>query len=330
MNANSSNLGIINNNELLTNQMNELGINDKYSYSGSFYAHFTDGYGFRALIEYCKLLHKTLCLRISSDGIKIVQPNMTGTIINEISLNAYELTEYRYDNPNPENKSQQLPEKIIVLNTASFREHTKAIGKKDQFIIYQQAGDNSILMQINTNNSNYGVTRFNPMMVEYIDEYELPKFNERDKNCAVGAQEFSKICNALTNTKNKTFKIQAYPKGFIFVDQMAGKTSVSAYPIGNPEPDHTRPINSAIPNLNITYHSSNPAQLRVKPKNELFELTVTLDTLKALSKIGTLANTGTIKLIANNSKELNGLLCIIAHIGHFGKLKVYIRNPTTN
>ncbi len=302
--------------------------------NGSFKAVFTDGYGFRSLIEYLKPLHKVFYFRFSKTGIRLVQHNDSNTVINEIMLDAYELTEYWYDNPNSTQGAM-----IVALDAASLRDNTKVIGKKDQFLMYRVKDKPDIFLQIlRANQSNTMVIYLKPLMVNDNKLYRLPKIGKDRgyRNCAISATNFARTCNDLAATKRETFLIKAYPTGFYCIDQTTGYTSGGVYKLGNPRPQNVGNLTSSMSNLGIgsdSYHvPSKPAQLVIKPKNELFQLTVPLDVIKALSKIGALANTGTVKLLATapTKDDPVPVLGIISDIGHFGTLRVFVRNSTQN
>ena len=300
--------------------------------NGSFKAVFADGYGFRSLIEYLKPLHKTFYFRFSKNGIRLIQHNDSNTVINEITIDAYELTEYWYDNLDD-------TEMTIALDATKLRDNTKVIGKKDQFLMYRVRGKPDIFLQIlraNQSSSGNMVVFLKPLMVNDNKLYRLPQIgkSERYRNCAITATNFARTCNDLAATKRDNFLIKAYPTGFLCIDQTTGYTSGGVYKLGDPKPQTVGDLSSSMSSLGIgsdIYHApSTPAQLIIKPKNELFQLTIPLEVIKALSKIGALANTGTVKLLATapTNEIPTPVLGIVSDIGHFGKLRVFVRNPT--
>ena len=189
-------------------------------------------------------------------------------------------------------------------------------------------GQSKVLLKIISPGRDNMIIYLETLMIDKIENIKLPTIGtgNKYKNCSVTGTEFTKTCSELAGTKRPNFLLKAYSTGFYIVDESLGHSTGGLYKFGNPPvPETNTFLSLSFDNLRRSGYEapSHRAIIHVKPKNELFHFTISSTIIKALAKIGPMAGTGTIKLLADHHRVLQ----IIAPLGHMGTLKVYIRDP---
>lgn len=291
--------------------------NDAY-----FFVTFIDGSSFRAMIEYLRLTNTHGIFRFTKDKILYQQGNSDNTILNEVEIKTYELTDYEFHS-----RSEEI---IVCVNLVRLRDITRSVGKKDHIDIYRLEGEpQNLYIQIRSQ-SEKGSSDPNkfllPCEASDLTIYDMPDYerSKRNPNCTIFQSDFAKFCKSIVTIKCNHVRAHGFDHGIIFKGITNLNTIGSVKEFGkcnNCSSSESKPKSFFTPqNNNIIKASKPPPILNIGELGEIEKFTIPIPIMKYLTKINGLSPNGTIKMYIEKDKPLK-MLC---NIGTFGKLTIYI------
>ena len=300
---------------------------------------FHDGYSFRGVIEYLKILDQPISMVFSSNAVILSETSCGNKILNNVIFYANELVSYKYVSPHQNYR--------MTLDTTKFYNEVKSIQKKKSLRLSKSAGDNSIRLQIldsyRQSNNNGGTLL--PLEINRSSKsiYDPPKYKNINPVCTVPVNDFCSRCKNLSGcdqlkifSSNKgvaiyginlgsTPKLEDFgsfdPNEDIMVEEE--KPSVVSYDFGNLNLDNIDNTKT------IVLYSGDTDNTDSNTNGVTIQNTI----MKALLKLSIISNNGTIKFYidkeymnVNNNRIIKySPIGIICHIGTYGMLSVFIR-----
>jgi len=174
----------------------------------SFVANFCEAYSFRNLIEYLKAFHSEIDFVFKKDGIYILRSNAKQDLINEVWINARELTYYEY------NEDEEMF--VRGVDTASLKTAVQLIGKKDSARFSMLKNDDSFRLQIMGFNNKDFDGNVNKIKTKAIERQEIElndyKRSLSEQNFVVPLADFAKSCKPMSSQCNFVYLSQ-FPRG---------------------------------------------------------------------------------------------------------------------
>jgi len=263
-----------------------------------FSASFSEGGILKNLIEYLKITNHSGTFFFSKDKITFRQSEVNTKIINKIEIRCKDLSSYEFNNDS---------EISIGVNLHDVSMIVKYLGKKDSWTMFQNSDEKTILYFLNMNlNSLSGQQQMNTSLVRLqcidIMAFEEPIYSqpETNPNITMNSQEFVRIWKTFCSMKCDNINIIGRGNGLVIVSISKGQIYGRVQKIGNTE------------EINLGNDIENHPDLIV---------TIDSSTMKSLCKIGSLSSAqSVIKIFMEKGKPLK----IIANIGTFGKLEVFV------
>lgn len=287
--------------------------------NSSLRAEFADSYSFRNTIEYIRGNNLTGAFRFYENEIIYEQANTKQTLLNQIVISTNELTEYDFNS-----KTGVV---ILHVNLAELRQRTKTIGKKDRLAIYKIPGDNSMYLEIYSQNSSNMGEYPNIHCIETLSpdysQYTIYKYDRTKRPlCTVHQGDFAKFCSAFVSVKCSHVIAHGYPRGIIFEGKKQTGETTSCKKFGKCNNEVPAPI--ATNDKLIVRRLPNTTMTKLVMYDERVDsIVIPVEIIKSLSKLNNLATNGTIKIYF----EKNYALCLICNIGTYGELTVHILQP---
>jgi len=291
----------------------------------SFFATFIDGSSLRYLIDYLRLISIEGTLVFTKDSIIYQKEDEDKTILNNVKLRTFELTDYEFSSENSEITA--------TINLSDLRNKTRTVGKKEQMDIYRRAEEPSnFYIQVRSQEKSSGdnaVFYCMPMRSESVKIYELPEYSrgKYNPNCTVYQSDFSKLCKALVANKCNYAEFIGFEKGIIIKGYSAdnkiimvkeyGKCKSSSYS----KTSTTKSINNTFDKQTIKSDVA-PPRLNIKDAGEVERFKIPIVNIKALSKINGFAANTTIKFYIQENCPMK----ISTPIGSYGELTILLRN----
>jgi hypothetical protein len=272
-----------------------------------FMAEFTDGYSFRAMIEFLKTSLSKAKFIFSDDGISLIESDSSMSMLIKISIKADEMTHYEYHSANPV--------EYFGFELGNIRNTTNNIGKKDSFRIWNCVGDRKLYMQ------NMSRKNTSSESCDYISRIDipletfkgLPEF-EGKPNCKIISSEFAEMCKSMGAKKCNYVLALGFPHGVIFKAVTGSEISGRSHKFGDvrSKKDDVRMFDpNRIEEMEIGYDES----------NLLCNVMIKKDTIKALSKIGNFIPGG------NNIVQtyMGYPILIRSKIGSYGDIEILLK-----
>lgn len=310
---------------------NEMSMYDEYSCvdgendpASTVRAEFSDGYSLRNLVEYLRLTNYHGTFKFTSDQITYDQMDGKESILNCVTIDTHELTDY--------NIQSSTGEVCMRVSLPEMRQRTKNIGKKDRAVISKLAYDNNMYLEVYSQNSASTGDRPNVYIINTIKAetkiYKRPEYNvERKKpNCAVYQGDFAKFCSSFISIKCNYVTAHGFETGILFRGMSPTHEIIGVKEFG--KCDETQ-INNTIVNqesvdhTNIIKPGTKPPRLQIYEHVELESIKIPIDIIKGLAKLNNLSATGNIKMFFEYNKPL-GLIC---SIGTYGDISVFLCEP---
>ena len=291
--------------------------------NASFFATFIDGSSFRYLIEYLRLVSLEGTLVFTKDHIIYQREDDDKTILNNVKLRTYELTDYEF--------SSQNSEITATINLSDLRNKTRTVGKKEQMDIYRHSKEPSnFYIQVRSQEKSSGdnpVFYCMPMRSESVKIYELPEYSrgKNNPNCTIYQSDFSKLCKALVANKCNYVEFIGYEKGIIIKGFSSDNKIIMVKEYGkckssaSSKTSTAKSINNTIDN---SRYQGPSLKLNIKDANEIERFKIPITNIKALSKINGFAANSTIKIYIQENCPMK----ISTPIGSYGELTILLRN----
>lgn len=290
--------------------------------NASFFATFIDGSSLRYLIDYLRVTSLDGTFVFSKNYITYQKGNNDGTILNDVKIKTYELTEYEFSSSNTEI--------ITTLNLSELRNKTRTVGKKEQLDIYRRAEEPSnfyIQVRSQEKSSDNPVFYCMHMTSEDVTIFELPiyKNGKRNPNCTVYQSDFSKVCKSLVANKCSYTEFIGFEKGIIIKGYSTDGKIAMVKEYGKCRNTHSKSANTkSIINLvdkNVKPQIITP-KISIRDINEIERFKVHISDIKGLAKINGFSPTGTLKFYIEKGLPMK----ISTSIGTFGKLNILVRS----
>jgi hypothetical protein len=274
-------------------------------------ADISDGYTIRNLFEYLKSTNLNGNLDFSKDGIDYIQKDGSNTIVNVVKIKKAHLTHYEYNAPTPTYS--------VGVVLSNLRKITKNIGKKDAVRFYMLKGEPFLYIRIMPNTvKDKDATRnntayFKPQTINTPPITGLPDYTrgEDDPNVTIPAVDFCKVCSNMCSMGCEVVTVRGFEKGIILDATLEGHSS------------------GCIEHFGITKNVTTDGKLIGKDEkgSEQSAGNVRLKinpAIKAFSKLNNMTSAGgIIRIYMQKNKDC---LKLVANIGAYGTLTVYLRN----
>jgi hypothetical protein len=292
-----------------------------------FFAEFSDGYSFRNLVEYLKSTNTAGNFLFHSQGITYTQNNNSNTLLNHVEIRAFDLTNYIFNGSN-EPDSEFV---AVGINLNNLRSITKSVGKKDSLRLYMIKNNPHLHISISSpntkelNRNNISVIR--PQKLE-IPQFEIDDYSRTDQhpNCTAPAIDFNKMCTAMNAIKCSHVCIYAQESTVIFKGMFDGDIvgRVDRFGVNKSKPPLAgiSDLSSTKPIVASRSEDESPPQIVILPADYDYSIKVETSTIKSLGKLNNLSINGTIKMYM----EYNTPFKMIANIGSYGRLTIYLRD----
>ena len=290
----------------------------------SFFATFIDGSSFRYLIEYLRLISVEGSFIFTKDYIHYQRADDDKTIMNDVKIKTYKLTDYEFNSSNNEI--------VATISLSDMRNKTRTVGKKEQMDIYRRAGEPSnFYIQVRSQEKSSGdnpVFYCMPSHCENITIVKMPEYKrgKRDSTCNIYQTDFSKLCKALVANKCTYADFIGYQKGIIIkgYDSRGGIVLIKEF--GKCRATKNKSANTksilAIADTDVIKSTKAQPKLNVLDSDEIETYRVLPFVFKALAKInGFTGPSATINFYI----EKNAPMKLVVAIGQYGKLTVLIR-----
>lgn len=272
-----------------------------------FMAEFTDGYSFRAMIEFLKTSLSKAKFIFSDDGIRLIESDPSMSMLIKIFIKADEMTHYEYHSTNSV--------EYFGFELGNIRNTTNNIGKKDSFRIWNCVGDRKLYMQ------NMSRKNTSSESCDYISRIDIPSetfkgLPELDgkPNCKIISSEFAEMCKSMGAKKCNYVMALGFPHGVIFRAVTGSEISGRSHKFGDvrSKKDEIRMFDpNRVEEMEIGYDES----------NSICNVLIKKDTIKALSKIGNFIPGGN-----NIVQTYMGYPIIIrSKIGSYGDIEILLK-----
>ncbi|PCJ29226.1 MAG: hypothetical protein COA94_02085 [Rickettsiales bacterium] len=254
----------------------------------SFSVTFFDGYSFRNMVEYIRSGNKVGYFIFSKTLITYIEQDNTGIVLNKITIKTDELVEYVCNSETPI---------YVGLNFDELRSFTKPIKKKDSIKLYKIKNKPTVYIEVLSGSNSHRTENVASIRISNIEKnvvYTLPESTNSKASCVISSTNFSLMCSGMSTIKSGFVEITNYSKGMKF---------------------------KACVGTGLSERLTTFGIINEEDRVSESDLQISMLTIKYLSKLPTLCNTGTMKLYTN----LVGCLLIRSHIGTFGEIDVYIK-----
>lgn len=302
-----------------------------------FLVHITDGYTFRNTIGIIKseIDHATMIL--SPKMIEISFLNAAKCAAHKMILNTAELTVYRYNVK--DEFGNLLPEAPYAFDTNEMFNTTKSIGRRDGIRLYCLPGDNRIHIQPMKSSKDPGKAKalFVPILNKEHSRYDSENIYPLEPNVRVQAKDFADLCAEASTLKCGHLEIIGNSNGVTFKgilpnNKMASintfKSQTHTDVPMNSNPNNMDEIDSLLSNLKLngTANTASSVTLNIVKKDDLLTVKVPISTVKSLSKIHNISQTGTLlRFFFLEGRPTK----IESPIGTYGNYTIYLRNGRT-
>lgn len=250
-------------------------------------AEFSNGYPFRAVIDFLKSTITEARLVFSKKGIYIKEEAKLQTFFIDIFFDPNKIGNYQYNSDKAREAFGFVLDHMKITTTT--------FGKKDSFKMWRDVGDDGVSIQkINQRlNNNCVLSRDHIVCknIECDEEYDLPEYT--NPICTIPSNVFSEMCKSMAATKCSKVKLVGYGGGVIFESVSENDISKRQYKFGQ---------------------TDGP---------QVLSICVMTNTIKALSKVN---NFGSEDSIVNIFIEEDRPVCISSKIGNFGNMRVLLRD----
>lgn len=292
----------------------------RLSKGSSIFATFTDGSSFRNIIEYTRLVNIEGIFKFSRDQIVFEKDDEYGDILNIITIDISELTDYEYISDHKEI--------VIGINIADLRDRIKDVGKKDHIDIYilPDEPDNLYIRVKSQSAKDASPQAFMIPIESYeVKEYDLPQFDRRLPTCTIHQNDFSRLCKSFVNIKCKNVKIHGFEKGILCKGYLYSGKMDAVKEFGNCSNDKRKSKNlKSFYNTgltkNITKSNRPTPKLNIGERGEVEHFTIETSIIKYLLKLNALSPQGTVKIYIQKGLPFK----LVCNVGTFGKLNVYL------
>ena len=315
------------NEEIDENEEKMVNSTKKIDQNASFFASFIDGSSFRYLIEYLRLSSSEGTFVFTKDYITFQKQDEDETILNDVKIKAYELTDYEFSTFNSEITA--------TINLAELRNKTRTVGKKEQLEIYRRPEEpTNFYIQVRSQEKSSGdnsVFYCMNMKSENVIIFKLPEFTRSKKqpNVTIYQSDFSKLCKALVANKCIYTEFIGFDKGIIIKGYGSDGKIIMIKEYGKCKSVQNNKSSTTKSVVQTNYSDSNtikpqiaPPKLNVKDLNEIERFKYHITVIKSLSKINGFSNNGTIKFYIEHNLPMKA----VVNIGSFGKLTILLRS----
>lgn len=276
-----------------------------------FFIDFHDGYAFRQLMEFLKLTVTSVPMYFSENGISILQGNGDGSLVINISIKGHELLSYYFNkklaNIEPE-QDDATPYHLVCLNVSKFRDTIKSTARKEGIRIFQYRDDPIVHIQVYGGNKNgEGGTSIESQNYAPL-QYELSGFEQSiyQPNCKSPLGEFCNACGQFGKVKSTKYtNFICYKKG-VKVTACNESGVISMFKKWGECEDKSLVTN---------------ASKGKKSQDEVYDVKVPIDVIKALSKLSNLTNNGIIRIYC----ETSNIIRFMVSISYYAELIIYYR-----
>jgi len=274
-----------------------------------FLVHITDGYSFGKMIGIVKSETEHVTMVFSPETIEISFINGSKCAVHKIVLYTQELAQYSYNIRGDD--GELLPEYPIAVDANELFNTTKGIGRRDAIRLYWLAGDNKINIQPiknSTKDPGRGGALFVKILSMEHTRYDIPTYN-KEPNVRVSAKDFADICGQASTLKCAALEMVGQANGVIFNGILPNNTIASTQKfmsqtaVNNPSNQVATPSVN-IPNMeemlsglkldNLASLQPTGLTLNIIKKEDALTVRVAIATVKALSKIHNISQTGTL------------------------------------
>lgn len=321
-----------------------------------FAVQITDGYSFGKMVGIIKSETEQMSMVFSPETIEISFLNSSKCAVHKIVLLTQELTQYRYNIRDSDGKL--LPQYPVAVDTNELFNTTKGIGRRDAIRMYLVEGDTKIHIQpLKTSMKDPG--RVGALFVKILSmehtRYDIPNY-QKDPNVRVQAKDFADLCGQANTLKCTSLEIVGGSNSVVFkgilpnnqvasLQRFVSQTVIAGTRIGasgivsasSSVPSSTAPNSAAASSGNsdidhlvgnmrldsLTSLHPTGVTLNVVRSEDLMTVRVPIATVKALSKIHNISQTGTLLrfYFAENMPTK-----IESPIGTYGSYVICLRN----
>ena len=271
------------------------------------YAHITEGYTVRSLIEF---LYGTLVdgyIIFDEKGMYLVKGDSEGHIINRIRIKESWLTYYFCNSKDPVK---------FGLTISNIRTITQSIGKKNGIIFVIYVKSKSLYIQYVGENEGSNENDMGNLRSQRIkgavfdlekDEYPTTRI------CTVKISSFTAMCSYFLRSSMTSARVKIYNRGVVFTVISTGKITGKKKPFG------------LIPDDEKKYEDSDDEDSDDEDStNEKDVCYIQKEVIKAMTKLNSLATAnGTFQIYWEPDKPY---LMFKFPVGVMGKLEIFIRS----
>ena len=304
-----------------------------YDDSASFSATFGDGYTFRCMIEYLYASNKEGSFIFSDKFIKYIPGVDTDEnrhviipVLNDVIIDTSWLVDYLYDS--------EYPEFRIRVKLETIRSITRDIQKKNSLCMYKLSGDSTIYFEIigseSASDNQSNLSHLKPIRTLVNEEFSMDEYQyqpESEPNCTIMATAFSRACSSFSHITCDQVDIRGYPNGFTIVAKIPTETAGKAFRFGTvTDKELSLSVNDNVAESNnsglVINLIDDEDDVSDYQPHKIPHVCIPTIVLKSLSKIGNLSSNSSIKIFMIEGSPLK----IIAYIGNYGTIRIYVRN----
>lgn len=301
--------------EELTTKVSEIKTDD----DSCFYVSFSDGSTFKTMIEVQRLNGDIAILRFTKNGITCQQTNKDETMIFNINIKPYKLTEYDF--------ISKTDEIIVPINLPKLRGITKNVNKKDQFDIYRLQGEPSTIYARIRSQGDPGNGEVYCLPVAKVDEiynmvfpdYDMGKYNP---TCVIYQTEFNKLCKSSINVKCNHIRIHGLDKGIIVKGITNDNKIFSVQEFGKVSGRNNKKLKSfkLTSNASVIRAQGPKPVINIAERGEIEQFKIPIKIVRTLVKLNGLAPNGTLRFYIEENQPLK----IVCDIGYIGTMEIFL------
>lgn len=308
----------------VSDMINEIEISEKEIDIGAhFFVTFIDGSSFKNIIEYLRGFSIIGVFIFRKDKILYQKGNSDNTILNEVEIKTYELTDYEF--------YSDKEEIIVSVDLIKLKDRIKGVGKKDHVDIYRLEGEpQHLYIKVRSQSEQDGEPFISLIPCETTDLtiYNIPPYtiHKKSPTCTIYQSDFAKFCKSVITIKSKHVTAHGFKNGVIFKGISNLNTLDGVKEFGkcrmNTAPERPKSffgINADF-SSNIVKSKAPPPVLNIREIGEIENFKIPIPIVKQLTKLNGLSPNGTIKVYIEKSRSMK----LICNIGTFGKLTVYL------
>lgn len=284
-----------------------------------FMVRFDDGYSFRNLIEYLRKTNVDGNFTFSKKFIRYHQADLKVRILNDITINVCDLTDYIYNVKDEE--GNEIEEMMIKFNINSLKILTSQLQKKDSLLMYmnkKSREDRKLYVQpikkkSNSANGGMGFLKLVDINISDVVKWRTDNYSndEEHPTCTVAVDEFANMCQSIGGIKCDYVLIRKQGNSIHFTTSVDGDISGSSYVFGNYDPS------VATKSRKTKFYI-----LSRDNANDVIFMKTGNDIIKSLQKLKNITPNGNLRLTLENGRPFR----IISNVGTYGTLKIYISN----